>query len=70
MILAMILLDVLQREMGLNISRVDSPCSFGMSAKKEELVDPPIFFDLYMNLIIMMKSCLIMCQHFFYRNEG
>jgi hypothetical protein len=30
--------------MGLNLSRVDAPCSFGMSAKKEELVAPPIFF--------------------------
>jgi hypothetical protein len=41
MILAMILYETLQREIGLNLSKEEDPLYFGRRDKKDELVAPP-----------------------------
>jgi len=47
---------VLHREIGLNQLKESAPFSFGMSARKDELVLPPSLLLYYDFLIILVKS--------------
>ena len=64
MILVMSLYETLHKDMGLNLEKEDGFESFGIRARKVEFVLPPSFVDFWTYLIILMRSFLIVCQHF------
>lgn len=64
MIFEIVLHETFQRELRWNQAKEEGLITLGMSARKVELVLPPIFVDLCTYQIILKSSCLMMEQFF------